>query len=471
MTGDEVCALFGDLMDRPAPQWHLQLVKPTRKSWTEPTDQFRIQYCGKGVSMASRYYHASKHTDQTPLEYLYRLNVAGMRTKIHYADGIPDAATLEKKLRACQRGLAHQKKTLIRSNKFRQKPPATTPSPSRAVHGVQMTIDEYDSGREGYSRDDQYCEQNRDEEDQTRLLVTGHAPLGKNPRREFDSGNAGLDRPKCRHYGARRHAEGDCWSLLTCQKRARNHPTDRYLQACKACIDVHEAGKCTLEEFFNQLRQRFDHQKQVGMPPLAAEKMLNKIDRWRGNQSREGVRKQKSTPNDNTCETEAVRTAQHRVPRVAAIPHVDEYAREPFSDAKIHGKLNNRKAVSVLDTGAEVDTTFAREVGCQIDTSVTQECVGIRDETYLTVKTHIKITLAGDLVYYADLGVRGLVGQHAILGMDVMIPAGVRIDAADGTACLPDEVRIQLIGRRPLYGSKMRAVNIPSLTPIAIGVV
>ncbi|OWY93101.1 hypothetical protein PHMEG_00037626, partial [Phytophthora megakarya] len=50
--------------------------------------------------------------------------------------------------------------------------------------------------------------------------------------------------------------------------------------------------------------------------------------------------------------------------------------------------------------------------------------------------------------------------------MNFMVPAGVRIvriDTADGTACLPDEVRIQMIGRRPLYGSKMRSVTVPSL--------
>ncbi|OWY91202.1 Eukaryotic/viral aspartic protease, partial [Phytophthora megakarya] len=134
MTGDEVCALFGDLMAGPARQWYLQLKKSTRTPWTELTDQFRVQYCGKGVSMASRYYHASKHVDETPLEYLYRLNVAGMKAKIHYSDGtpeekrehvelfintlgaqeqelasrltlmeVPDTATLEKKLRARQR--------------------------------------------------------------------------------------------------------------------------------------------------------------------------------------------------------------------------------------------------------------------------------------------------------------------------------------------------------------------------------
>ncbi|GMF32570.1 unnamed protein product [Phytophthora fragariaefolia] len=129
----------------------------------------------------------------------------------------------------------------------------------------------------------------------------------------------------------------------------------------------------------------------------------------------------------------------------------------------LQGKLNNRRGVLLLDTGAGVsilDTNFAREIGCLIDTDVTQNCVGIRDETYYTVgRTRVKITLAGNLVYFMDLWVGDLVGQHAILGMNFMVPAGVRIDTTDGTACLPDEVRIQLTRRRPLYGAKMHPID------------
>jgi len=92
---------------------------------------------------------------------------------------------------------------------------------------------------------------------------------------------------------------------------------------------------------------------------------------------------------------------------------------------------------------------------------VTQTCVGIRDETYYTVgKTKIKITLAGNLVYFVDICVGDLVGQNAILGMNFMVPAGVRVDAADGTACLPDEVRVQLLGRRTLYSAKSRPIRL-----------
>ena len=45
--------------------------------------------------------------------------------------------------------------------------------------------------------------------------------------------------------------------------------------------------------------------------------------------------------------------------------------------------------------------------------------------------------------------------------MDFMVPAGIRLYLADGTLSLPDEVRIHLAGRRPLYGSSMQLIVIP----------
>ncbi|KAE8961898.1 hypothetical protein PR002_g29762 [Phytophthora rubi] len=179
MTGEEVCGQFSDLMSGPARQWYLQLPKKVKKSWTELMEQFRVQYCGKGVSMASRYYHAAQRPDETPLDYLYRLNVAGLRANIPYADGtteekrdhvehfirtlntqeaglvsrltlmeVTDSEALEKKLRARQCGLAHQKKTLFGSNKFRQKAPTPPTQLARAVHAIHVAPDEYDSERE-----------------------------------------------------------------------------------------------------------------------------------------------------------------------------------------------------------------------------------------------------------------------------------------------------------------------------------
>ncbi|KAE9318526.1 hypothetical protein PF008_g18486 [Phytophthora fragariae] len=164
-------------------------------------EQFRVQYCGKGVSMASRYYHAAQRPDQTPLDYLYRLNVAGLRANIPYADGrtdekcehvehfirtlntqeaelasrltlmeVADSEALEKKLRARQRGLAHQKKTLFGSNKIRQKAPTPPTRPARAVNAIHVAPDEYDSERESCDSDDGY-DQDEEDEERAKLFV------------------------------------------------------------------------------------------------------------------------------------------------------------------------------------------------------------------------------------------------------------------------------------------------------------
>ncbi|OWY99705.1 hypothetical protein PHMEG_00029254 [Phytophthora megakarya] len=108
-----------------------------------------------------------------------------------------------------------------------------------------------------------------------------------------------------------------------------------------------------------------------------------------------------------------------------------------FRQAKISGRINQERAILLLDTGAEVstlNTTFARKVGFDFDTSQRQECVGIGDNVYTTEeRTRIKITLGEYLVYFFDIWIGDIPGQNAILGMDFMVPAGVRMDLADGS--------------------------------------
>ncbi|OWY93899.1 hypothetical protein PHMEG_00036533 [Phytophthora megakarya] len=124
-------------------------------------------------------------------------------------------------------------------------------------------------------------------------------------------------------------------------------------------------------------------------------------------------------------------------------------------------------------TGAEVsivDTTFARKIGCYIDSSQIQACVGIGDNVYRTEgETRIKVTLAGSLVYFFDIWVGDLTGQQGILGMDFMVPAGIRLDLAHGSISLPDEVRIQLSGRRQRYSDKAKIVNVGQYLRIQAG--
>ncbi|ETP28271.1 hypothetical protein F442_22439 [Phytophthora nicotianae P10297] len=53
--------------------------------------------------------------------------------------------------------------------------------------------------------------------------------------------------------------------------------------------------------------------------------------------------------------------------------------------------------------------------------------------------------------------------------MDFMVPAGIRLDLADGTLCLPDKIPIQLSERRPLYGEHISEVPHEQLEVIKAG--
>lgn len=72
-------------------------------------------------------------------------------------------------------------------------------------------------------------------------------------------------------------------------------------------------------------------------------------------------------------------------------------------------------------------------------------------------------------MYIFNVWVGPMVGQDAILGMDFMVPAGIRLNLADETLCLPDEVQVQLSGRRPSYGSQVSDVKLGQYARIPVG--
>ena len=68
-------------------------------------------------------------------------------------------------------------------------------------------------------------------------------------------------------------------------------------------------------------------------------------------------------------------------------------------------------------------------------------------------RTRIKVTLNEIQCRFFKVWVGSKVGQNAILGMDFMVSVCIWLEVADGTLCLPDEVRIQLSGRRTVYNN------------------
>ncbi|KAE8976357.1 hypothetical protein PF011_g24084 [Phytophthora fragariae] len=223
MSPAEVCLLMNDLITGLARQWYLQLSRDIRSSWNDLSSQFQYQYCGKRVSVARKYYHATKRSDETPLEYLHRLTVAGIRTKLRVKDGnaterrehvehfidtlgsheqaladqlimlsIEDADALERILRARQRSRDRQGKVVYNTSKFRAKTPA--PTPAKAVNSLRAQDEQY---HDDYAMVSQVEEDRREEP--TRVSAMTPANRGDEYSTEPHQ------RPPCSHCGLTLH--------------------------------------------------------------------------------------------------------------------------------------------------------------------------------------------------------------------------------------------------------------------------
>ncbi|GMF15584.1 unnamed protein product [Phytophthora fragariaefolia] len=251
----EKCLVFSDRLTGPARNWYRQLFRTTRGTWKDLHQSFQVQYCARGVSVARQYYHARKRSDESPLEYLHRLNVAGLCTRLQIKDSpqevrrehvehfietlddrdladqldllrIPDADMLEEVLRSRQRAKSRQSKTVYESIKPRQKSPAAAAG-TREVRAVHVPEDSSDSDKESRSSSD---------EDLRRVYLASRSPQDKpQDQRIRDQTQAshqedryfsqyprqtdeGTPSKRCSHCGSLKHDDIGCWRRLTCDK-------------------------------------------------------------------------------------------------------------------------------------------------------------------------------------------------------------------------------------------------------------
>ncbi|POM76615.1 Hypothetical protein PHPALM_6130 [Phytophthora palmivora] len=443
---EEKCLTFADLLAGPAKNWYRQLSRSTRNKWSDLPRSFLIQYCGLGVSVARQYYHARRRPEESPLDYLYRLRM--------YPDNVQ------------------------RSTRTYNTAPTATTKHVRAEQ-IRSVVSESESGSDGSDSDGDnhrriYLAADQDAtpkaepgmEKIEQVPITHKSTDQTPPDRRSWIQSGGSDRNRCSHCGSKKHSDLGCWRRLTCHKCGKQgHPADHCLFLCRG----HASGICS-------------ENVKLGLSPGWNPKSVDqgsKIPDLRGNTyglngncaaAISSVRQVDDYPRSEVTMTP---TDQEDIPVIQKPSQVKEIRISEFRQAKIADKISNERRVLLLDTGAEVsivDTAFARKVGCYIDTSQIQDCVGIGESVYRTEgRTQIKITMAGSLVYCFDIWVGDLAGQDAILGMDFMVPAGIRLDLAYGSISLPDEVRIQLSGRRQLYRDKASLITVGEHIQIEIG--
>ncbi|EGZ13540.1 hypothetical protein PHYSODRAFT_246110 [Phytophthora sojae] len=289
--------------------WFNKLSRTARASWTDLGEQFQIHFCGKGMSLARKYYHMRRGSQEDPLDYLYRLNLAGIRANLkihdgtkeqrrehvdHYIDTVqdddlagslvvlrlPDSEALEGVLLAMRR--RHQRRKIeTQGSKYRQKAPAPAAS-SRAVRVVTTG-----RGRRGDQEDLEFegessSSDSESEDERAHVFSAARTPTpgdGEQPGARQDREDQ-LGRPKygtrCSHCGSRKHTDLGCWKRLTCQQCGRmGHPTDKCFYVCKCCGDVHKAGLCKIGDFFYAVRQWYNPTRHAGLLPESVEKALN----------------------------------------------------------------------------------------------------------------------------------------------------------------------------------------------------
>ncbi|POM61732.1 hypothetical protein PHPALM_29216, partial [Phytophthora palmivora] len=133
----------------------------------------------------------------------------------------------------------------------------------------------------------------------------------------------------------------------------------------------------------------------------------------------------------------------------------------------VHGAVNDFRTQILLDTAATVSMislNLARRLKLKLNSQKRIKVSGLGGvPTYITASTQIKVTLGRRVVYILDVWVTNIgEGVDALLGMDFMYSAGVRLCIREGTVALPDEESVLMYG---YMIRKHRERNIP-ITPL-----
>ena len=202
-----------------------------------------MKFAGQGVSLARKYHHARIRSDETPLEYLYRLNVAAIRAKISIREGtldvrrehvehfietlddrvlakqlallrLTDVDDMEEALHAYDRTETRSSKATMGSSKFRPRSGFTSdPSPSKPTRAVRaIRVEE-----SGSSGSDAESSESELDADRRRVCITAaqgqlHFSKDRRDRQASDDPGDGQDRNDRSHgrdhYGRHRGLEG-----------------------------------------------------------------------------------------------------------------------------------------------------------------------------------------------------------------------------------------------------------------------
>ncbi|OWZ21404.1 hypothetical protein PHMEG_0004056 [Phytophthora megakarya] len=282
-SDNEKCLTFADLLAGSAKNWYRQLSRPTRNKWSDLRRSFQIQYYGLGVSVARQYYHTPRRSDESPLDYWYRLNMAELRARLKIKDGgakdrrehvnhyietlqdqdlaerltllrLPDANDLEEVLRARDRA-NNLRAIQIQAND------SGSAIESDGLGGSDSDIDSY---RRTFLAANEDATPKVEKESMNLDPRRPDRDHGHQDHNSKTHGN-GFNRDRCSHCGSRSTRILIAGGVLHVQSVAREETPRITASSCLADVE-----NCITWE------------NNMGMLPEAAEKMLNKDARRGG---------------------------------------------------------------------------------------------------------------------------------------------------------------------------------------------
>ncbi|KAG4039266.1 hypothetical protein PC123_g25178 [Phytophthora cactorum] len=385
---------------------------------------------------------------------------------------------------------------------------------------VSGTDDLESSCSDGSSSDDGQRQLAAANESERRSAAEGtYARADRRFRRNDQAGRGdSRERPDAerREHDNRRRSFGPCAAC-----GGRNHSAHYCNRRCKLCKQVHDAGQCELyrhlQGFVKYARAKEDNPPtltglgpnglpQLTSPPVEARSIFAFVagSEWpdedlENGQTTEngdyydgifadggGIENDRPGPGDGFSEASidsavsVERLASKKAPKVVRLREGESlgwwssqrYDQRVLMRAMVGGAVNDEQTTILLDTGANVSFISERFVknlrlravpnhGRSIDVQ------GI-GKGALTTKRRVlvKVTLEGRLVYEFEMWVLPHnAGVDVVLGMDFMIPAGVRLDLYRSTAMLPGETTLTLLKSKKMEANPVGRREVPCRSP------
>lgn len=298
------CSTFRFRMEGSALWWYKSLSSSVQKKWSLLHKAFRDAYEIGSTSPAARYWNASRKENETPLQFLVRLNALAKMAKIDRLSGdsasehvqqfltqVRDNSLREKfvmmgtksiteveaRLRDMERGDKNAKRFSNKPGDDKRRPDqngrkanygrAAPAYNRREVRWADEDRYEYDEEDYDYYEDE--------EEYHTAYSASeepSHPPRYDNQRRDTPSYYR-------RREGGYPPRQFEDWSQMVCREcKRQGHPTDRCLFKCKTCHKVHENEVCPVSIKLGHLAKFVATNKESLSVPTEIQEILKDLN-------------------------------------------------------------------------------------------------------------------------------------------------------------------------------------------------